>query len=142
MVTASGRNNLLTTAHESALARETLVSLEGADSFLALGRTDEDTNPLPKELGLLLQEVLRAVASGSAVTVMTTPQVVTTSTAAGILGISRPTLMKMINDGSLPAHKVGTHTRLKADDVFAAKKARRARERAAFQTLLETEGDE
>ena len=30
------------------------------------------------------------------------------------------------------AHQVGTHHRLKSTDVFAARKVRRARERAAF----------
>lgn len=73
---------------------------------------------------------------------MATPREVTTSTAAAMLGVSRPTLMKMVKDGLLPSRKVGTHTRLLSSDVLAAKKARRARERAAFAALLEVEGDE
>ena len=108
----------------------------------ALGQVDATTEPLPRELGVLLQEVLRAVASGSTVTVVTTPSVVTTSTAAALLGISRPTLMKMIREGVIEAHKVGTHTRLRTQDVLEAKRARRERERAAFEALLEAEGDE
>ncbi len=55
-------------------------------------------------LGLLLQNVLHAVAAGSTVTVPAIPQEVTTSTAAAMLGISRPALMKMPRDGLLPAH--------------------------------------
>lgn len=90
----------------------------------------------------MLQEVLQGVASGSTVTVMTTPSEVTTSTAAAMLGVSRPTLMKMIRDGVISSHKVGSHTRLLAADVLAAKRARRERERAAFQELLEVDEDE
>lgn len=50
--------------------------------------------------------------------------------------------MKMIEEGTIAAHKVGTHHRLRACDVFDALRARRARERAAFAKLLELEGDE
>ena len=75
-------------------------------------------------------------------TVSAIPQEVTTSTAAAMLGISRPTLMKLVTDGAIPAHKVGTHTRLLSGDVLEVKRARRERERAAFAELLELEGDD
>jgi len=145
MATAVTPNRLLASERESELARTALESLQGPQGYLALGSadaTDAATQPLPRELGVLLQEVLRAVAAGSTVTVVTTPSVVTTSTAAAMLGISRPTLMKMIREGAIAAHKVGTHTRLRAEDVLEFKRARRARERAAFEALLEAEGDE
>lgn len=69
------------------------------------------------------------------------PAVLTTTTAAGILGISRPTLMKLIDKGEIPSHKVGSHTRLKAVDVYSALRARRERERAAFAELMELDYD-
>ncbi|MCC2314187.1 helix-turn-helix domain-containing protein [Cellulomonas xiejunii] len=138
----AGRRDLLIDDHDSKLAENVLQSLEGPEGFLSVARTDAAAEPLPRDIGVLLQEVLRAVASGSTVTVTTTPQEVTTSTAAAMLGISRPTLMKMVKDGTIPAHKVGTHTRLRTEDVLAAKRARRERERAAFAALLELEGDE
>jgi hypothetical protein len=50
--------------------------------------------------------------------------------------------MKMIQEGVIEAHKVGTHTRLRTQDVLEARRARRERERAAFEALLEAEGDE
>ena len=145
MATAVTPSRLLASERESELARAALESLQGLRGYLALSSadaTDATVDPLPRELGVLLQEVLRAVAAGSTVTVVTAPSVVTTSTAAAMLGVSRPTLMKMIGDGALPAHKVGTHTRLRAEDVLEVKRARRARERAAFEALLEAEGDE
>jgi excisionase family DNA binding protein len=65
------------------------------------------------------------------------PNVLTTTTAAAMLGLSRPTLMKMIADGEIPSHKVGSHHRLAAEDVLQAKCARRHRQRAAFSALRE-----
>jgi excisionase family DNA binding protein len=70
------------------------------------------------------------------------PEDVTTTTAAKLLGVSRPTLMKMIAGGDLPSHKVGTHARLKADQVLAFKRARLARQRKAFDELLDLEDDD
>lgn len=141
MATAVSKGRIVAGEHDVALAREVLASLEGPQGYLAVGHVDV-TQPLPRELGVLLQEVLQAIASGATVTVATTPPVVTTSTAAAMLGISRPTLMKMIQEGTIEAHKVGTHTRLRTEDVLEAKRARRERERAAFAALLEAEGDE
>ncbi len=61
--------------------------------------------------------------------------------AAEILGISRPTLMKMVKEGTIPASRVGTHTRLQTDDVLSKLRERRERERAAFEALRALEDD-
>lgn len=132
----------MATARDARLARDVLEQLEGSEGALAVERDGRPVLEVPPEIGKLLQQVLDVVARGGTVTIGSVPQVLTTSTAAGILGISRPTLMKMLNEGTIPSHMVGTHHRLKADDVFAALRARRARERAAFAELMELEGDE
>lgn len=132
---------LLVDEQDARLARDVLSTLDGPAGFLSVGRTDLPSQPLPLEIGRLIQEVLRGVASGASMSIATIPREVTTSTAAAMLGISRPTLMKLIKDGTIPAHKVGSHTRLLSEDVMAARKARRARERAAFAALLEAEAE-
>jgi excisionase family DNA binding protein len=132
---------LLVDARDAEAARSVLLTLDDPSGYLSVGRDDVTPEPLPRETGLLLQDILRAVATGGSVNVVTIPHEVTTSTAAAMLGVSRPTLMKLVQEGSIPAHKVGTHTRLRADDVLAAKKARRKRERAAFEALLAAEDE-
>lgn len=131
---------ILTGERETALARDVLQSLDGPTGELSVARDSEAPQPLPPELGRLLQNVLESIASGSSITVRALPDELTTSTAASVLGVSRPTLMKMIKNGEIPAHKVGAHTRLMRDDVTAARRARRERERTAFAALLEAEG--
>lgn len=140
--TEAGTSRVMATAREARLARDVLAELEGPQGVLAVERDGRRAVSVPPEIGKLLQHVLDVMARGGTVTIGTVPEVVTTSTAAGILGISRPTLMKMINEGSIPSHMVGTHHRLRADDVYATLWARRARERAAFEELMELEGDE
>ncbi len=132
-------SRLLVDEQEARMARGVLSALDGPAGFLSVVHGAEEPAPLPREIGVLLQEVLRAVASGATLSLTTIPAEVTTSTAAAMLGVSRPTLMKLIKEGTIPAHKVGSHTRLLSEDVLAAKRARRARERASFAALLEAE---
>lgn len=47
--------------------------------------------------------------------------------------------MRMVRDGELPHVKVGSHTRLRTDDVFAARDRRLQRKREALQELIELE---
>ncbi len=128
---------LLMSEREVGMAREVLQELEGPEGFLSVDAAAGHTNPLPPELGKLIQQLLQGVASGASVTVTAIPEELTTSAAAAMLGVSRPTLMKKISEGQIQAHKVGTHTRLKAEDVMEARRQRRERERAAFDELRE-----
>lgn len=128
-------NRVLTTERDAQLARGVLRDLEGPEGFLLVGKTDAGFERVPHDLGVLLQQVLTAIAAGSTLTVSAIPAELTTSSAANLIGVSRPTLMKMIAAGELPAHKVGSHTRLQSGDVFDFLRARRERQRAAFDAL-------
>jgi excisionase family DNA binding protein len=97
---------------------------------------DGTTLKLDRNLAELLQFVIRGLPSGS-VSMQSVPAEMTSTTAASVLGISRPTLMKMVNDGLLASHKVGAHHRFKHEDVSALVGARRAARLEAFAKLRE-----
>lgn len=115
--------------------------LEGAPAGIAVRRDHEDVRSLPPELTQLLAHVVETVAKGGTVTIGTMPRELTTTTAAGLLGVSRPTLMKMVKRGEIPAHKVGSHTRLLAKDVLAAKDAQFAKQSQSFEELRALEDE-
>lgn len=142
MTTLPNHERLLTTEREIDQARDVLDDLDGPAGSLAVERHGEHASELPEELGRILQHVIDVVSRGGTVTVGAVPEELTTSAAADLIGVSRPTLMKKIREEQIPAHKVGTHTRLKSSDVFDYLRARRARQRAAFEELLELEADE
>lgn len=94
---------------------------------------------VPRELIGLIQAVLHATSRGAQLTIGSMPDELSTSVAADQLGISRPTLMKLIDSGELASHKVGTHTRIKTADVREFRRARLERQRRAFNELRELE---
>jgi excisionase family DNA binding protein len=80
---------------------------------------DGTTVRLPKAAVDGLIEMLDAVAHGEDATVVRTPREVTTQQAAALLNVSRPTVVKLIDDGALPARMVGSHRRILLTDLLA-----------------------
>lgn len=103
---------------------------------LALLLEDGATVELPAQLSRFLESAIRSAASGSVIFTSSLPEELTTTTAAEQLGVSRPTLMKMIAAGELPATKVKSHTRLRRDDVLDLRLRREERRRSAADELL------
>lgn len=91
--------------------------------------------PLSRSTSALLESVLHVAAKGGRVTFTTLPLEMTTAAAAALLGISRPTLMKRIRDNQIAAHKVGSHTRVKTDDLMRFKAERNAMQKKVFSDL-------
>lgn len=80
---------------------------------------DGTTVRLPKVAVDGLIEMLDAVAHGEDATVVRAPREVTTQQAATLLNVSRPTIVKLVDDGTLPARKVGSHRRVLLTDLLA-----------------------
>lgn len=118
-----GTGRVLTTERESELARDVLSQLEGPSGKLTVERDGTRQGALPPEIGRVLQHVLDVMARGATVTIGTVPAELTTSAAAGVLGISRPTLMKMIREGTIPPTGSAA-TRLKSEDVHGLRAPR------------------
>ncbi len=114
-----------------------------ATSVLSLSVADRDGSivAVPAELTSLLRQVVQIVADGGAVTIGSLPDELTTTAAAAQLGVSRPTLARLVGAGEIPAHKVGSHTRFRTEDVIAYRRARLARQRAALQELIHIEDE-
>ena len=61
----------------------------------------------------------------------------TTTEAANLLNVSRPHLVKLLKEGTIPHHKVGSHHRVYRRDVLAYKEARHAQADSALQALTD-----
>jgi excisionase family DNA binding protein len=98
---------------------------------------DGSSIDLPDRLGTFLADLVESMAGGAGVSTSVLPEEMTTTVAADVIGVSRPTLVKMIDRGEIAARSVGTHRRLRREDVLAARATRHDARRIAAQELLE-----
>lgn len=98
---------------------------------------------LPNELYEVLRDIVDALARGSAITVVPRETTLTTQEAADLLGISRPTLVSLLDRGEIPFARPGHHRRLKLDDVLDyRRRTQHARHDALDEMIEEAERDE
>ncbi|MEX2294616.1 MAG: helix-turn-helix domain-containing protein [Acidimicrobiales bacterium] len=113
-------------------AREMLRAL-GANPRI----TTEDGTvlDLPASVAEALAEILEAAADGERALVLRSPEDLTTEQAAAVLGVSRPTVVRLVESGKLPARMVGTHRRLSLGDVLAHREASAKRRGEALDEM-------
>lgn len=114
----------------------------GASLMLRLPDGRQIDLPTPVESALL--QALTAIATTGSVTIGRVPDELTSTVAAEMLGVTRPTLIKWAREGVIDFFQVGTHTRFHRDAVLRLKQERAAARRAAFEELraLDMEHDE
>ena len=89
----------------------------------------------------LLVEILREMAKGNAVTILPVHAELTTQQAADVLNVSRPYLIKLLDEKKLPYRKVGNRRKVRVSDLFAFKRKDDA-ERDAAVAELTAEGQQ
>lgn len=89
---------------------------------------------LPVSTLRLVEEVLNGLARGDAIRVVAVNAELTTQEAADLLNVSRPHLVKLLEDGELPFLRTGKHRRVRLADLLQFKDAR---EQASAQAMDE-----
>lgn len=96
---------------------------------------------LPAGAVALLMDILEAIAAGRGVTLIPENAELTSVQAAEVLNVSRPFLIKLLEDNVLPHRKVGKHRRIRMEDVMAYK-SKIDRDREAVLDQLAREAQE
>ena len=73
---------------------------------------------LPAGAVALLMDVLEAMAAGRGITIIPQNAELTTVQAAEVLNVSRPFLIKLLEQEEIPHRKVGRHRRVLMEDVM------------------------
>ncbi|MCS4180169.1 excisionase family DNA binding protein [Salinibacter ruber] len=92
---------------------------------------------LPPSVARALVEILTDMAEGRPVSVASSDEELTTGEAAELLNVSRPHLVKLLEEGEIPFHKVGTHRRVYREDVLEYKACQRKEAEEAMQNLTD-----
>lgn len=134
------------TPAEVSLARDAGVLLKGMVGRrlgvqlrleVADGELDAGTVTLPEAVTRMLLHILDEMARGNAVVLVPLHAELTTQQAADVLNVSRPFVVRLIEDGRLPHRKVGTHRRVRVDDLMAYRRRADVDREAALLELAE-----
>jgi len=98
---------------------DALASALAGDVEFSLVASDGRAFELTRELRNVLIHASRALSEGRAVSLEPRHAVLSTQQAADLLGISRPTLVKLLESDEIPFSKPGRHRRVKLVDVLS-----------------------
>lgn len=119
-------------------ATRTLLQQAGEVTLVGL---DGQSVALPAELRDILTTVVTAMRKGQAVTLAPLGQRLTTQQAADLVGVSRPTLIKMLEDGKIPFETPGRHRRIRLSDLLAFQAVRRDAQHRVLRDLTQDAQD-
>lgn len=115
-----------TSVEDQIIARETLDRLEGfSERIERLDRAEihlriEEMNELvaiPKPAFLLLRSILVQISEHDSVSILPDEAEYSTQQAADLIGVSRPHLVKLLENNTIPFKKVGSHRRVLLKDI-------------------------
>ncbi len=91
---------------------------------------------MPASIIPLIARIFEEMAAGRAVTVVARETELTTQTAADLLNVSRPFLIRMLERGELPYRMVGTHRRIPLQAVLRYKEEIDRKRRRVLDELV------
>ena len=113
-----------------------------APAFFLSGAGEHDRVELTEQFHAILKQIVQALSHGQSISILARDQEISTQQAAEVLGLSRPTVVKLIDVGELSAHVPGAVRRkLRLADVLAYREELRTR-RNRFITESSAEYDD
>lgn len=118
-----------------------LLKQNRADEHYAISSPSGLKVPLSEAAFDLLLSVLTEMSRGNAVLVVPITAELTTQEAADLLNVSRPFLVRLLEEKKIPFHKVGRHRRILFKDLIKFREqSRRERFKAAEElTMMDEE---
>ncbi|AFY35928.1 helix-turn-helix domain-containing protein [Calothrix sp. PCC 7507] len=117
-------------------------TLKDEDSPAKLVVANGEQITIPESVYQVLRKVVHAMASGHAITVVTQQPEMTTQQAANYLNVSRPYLIKLLEQGEIPYITVGSHRRVIFEDLKKYKQQRDTERQQGLQEMTQFLQDE
>ena len=112
------------TKNEQKMASETLANLSsaiskhGQDIVRISIQESKEYFSIPKKALEFLSHILSIMAEGKAISIIPSESELSTQQAADILGVSRPHIVKLLEQGIIPFKKAGAHRRILLEDLM------------------------
>ena len=106
-------------------------------THLVIDLATRETLAVPRPVFEALKMVVEQMGRGRAVSIVPLGMMLTTQQAADILGSSRQHVVKLLEGEQIPYEKVGTHRRIRIEDVVAYKQRRQSTREEALTRMSE-----
>ena len=104
-------------------------------THLVIDLATRETLAVPRPVFEALKMVVEQMGRGRAVSIVPLGMMLTTQQAADILGSSRQHVVKLLEGEQIPYEKVGTHRRIRIEDVVAYKQRRQSTREEALTRM-------
>ena len=102
----------------------------------AINPLKEPSIKIPAQAAHLLVQILDEMSRGNAVKLIPVHAELTTQDAADLLNVSRPILIRLLDEGKIKVHRVGTHRRVPFKSALADKQQIDVERRSALAELV------
>jgi len=111
-----------------------ILSIESPQVKLVASNGEEIL--IPESVYNLLGQIVRAMASGQAVSIVTHNRELTVHQAADLLNVSRAFIVKLLDEGAIPYIEVGSRRRILFQDLMTYKQQRKVQRRQLLDELI------
>jgi excisionase family DNA binding protein len=115
--------------------RQLLGKVRDRRKLSLLSGADSEPIELPTSVREVVELALDGIAAGHTLEVTALAEEMTTQEAAEYLNVSRPFLIKLLDQGAMRYRRVGTHRRVQREDVVRFKREQDQASEAAMREL-------
>lgn len=116
----------------------TLDELKSRHPEIEIEETKEKIK-VPLEALKLLAKILEAMSQGKPISIVPIAAEMTTQASAEFLGCSRPHVVKLLENGTIPFTKVGRHRRVKFEDLVTYRTQMKENQRTRLIEIMKSD---
>ncbi|MEE3849219.1 helix-turn-helix domain-containing protein [Gordonia sp. LSe1-13] len=120
---------------------QSLARVLASDGPVILSLAGSEEVRIPDSVRILLQQVVDALGEQKAVTLSEQNTLLTTQEAAELLGVSRPTVVRLLKTNAIPYTQPNRHRRIRLQDLLEYQRQASARRREVLDEMTKEAQD-